>query len=163
MKTSQMLFLLNLLILPCVITPSAYAETMDGGMFSPYLVGTYDLRNANTLLQVVNPTANALDVYFAFFDDNEKALKCVKEKLSHNDIVEVNVKKVDISPKNGFGVVKIVSLVEQRPFPGIIGFQRHFFSQPPSRLQFGATESNLAAVPASVLDKEFEIIMDACK
>jgi hypothetical protein len=111
--------IVGLFLVFCVMSTGAYAQ--EGGMFSPYLVGTYDQRNAYTLLQIVNPTAKDLEIYIAFFDDNEKPLKCVKEKLSHNDLFEINVKKLELKEK--FGVVKIVSLIDKKPIPGIVGFQ----------------------------------------
>ncbi len=150
---------IGFLLLVCVLSTTVCAQ--EGGMFSPYLVGTYDLRNAYTVLQIVNPTAKDMEIWVAFFDDNEKPLKCVKEKLSHNDLCELNVKKLEL--RATFGVVKIVSLVERNPYPGIVGFQRHFFSRPGSRVPYGVTESNLASVPAKVLDDEFKIIADVCR
>lgn len=132
---------------------TAFSEDM--GLFSPYLAGTYDLRNGTTLLQVVNPTAKDLDVYLAFFDADEKPLKCKKDKLSHNDLLEVDVKALKLDAR--FGVVKIVSFRDKKPSPGIIGFQRHIFPR------VGVTESNMAAIPEKVLDKELEIILDVCR
>jgi hypothetical protein len=111
----------GLFLLLCVISTGASAQ--EGGMFSPYLVGTYDLRNTYTVFQIVNPTAKDIEIYLAFFDDNEKPLKCGKEKLSHNDLFEINVKKLEL--RANFGVVKIVSLLDKKPVPGIVGFQRH--------------------------------------
>ena len=146
-------FICMLLGISLLVSTSARAQ--EGGAFSTYLVGTYDLRNGYTVFQVVNPTAQALEVYFAFFDDNEKPLTCKKEKLSHNDLVEVNVKTLKLGAK--FGVVKIVSLRDKKPASGIVGFQR-FYSE-----KLGIAESNLAAVPAAVLEKELEIILGVCK
>lgn len=132
--------------------PMAKAE--ETASFSPYLVGTWDLRSGNTLLQVVNPTARSLELLVAFFDDNEKGLKCLKEKLSHNDLLEVNVAK--INPGAKLGVVKIVSHLNQRPTPGVVGFQRQISGRTP------VSESNLAAVPAGVLDEELKLILEVC-
>lgn len=143
------------MLLGITLIISFSARAQDGGAFSSYLVGTYDLRNGYTVLQVANPTAQSFEVYFAFFDDNEKALACKKEKLSHNDLVEVNVQALKLNAK--YGVVKIISLREKKPVPGIVGFQR-FYAE-----KLGITESNLAAVPTAVLDKEIAIILDACK
>ena len=158
MKTVQKC-ILGLFLVLCMMCTTAYAQ--EGGMFSSYLVGTYDLRNAYTALQVVNPTAKDLEIYLAFFDDNEKPLKCVKERLSHNDLFEINVKKLELPAK--FGVVKIVSLLDKKPVPGIVGFQRHYFTQLSSRVPYGVAESNLAAVPTGILDGELGIIMEVCK
>ncbi len=124
-------------------------------MFSAYLVGTFDLRNGYTVLHIINPTSKTLEVYIVFFDDNEKPLKCVKEKLSNNDLLEIDVRKLELSAK--FGVVKIVSLIDRGPFPGIVGFQRHYIGK------IGVTESNLASVPMKkILEEELKIILEAC-
>jgi hypothetical protein len=132
---------------------AVYAQ--EGGMFSSYLVGMYDKRDATTVLQIINPTANDLEVYIAFFDANEKPLLCIKDKLSHNDLLEIDVNKLKLDAT--YGVVKIVSLREKKPVPGIVGFQRHIFPK------LGITESNLAAVPVKILDEELKIILGLCK
>ncbi len=134
---------------------STTARAQEGGIFGSYLVGTFDLRNGHTVFQVVNPTAQALEVYFALFDDNEKPLTCKKEKLSHNDLVELDARALKLDAK--LGVVKIVSLRDKKPVPGIVGFQRFYATR------LGIAESNLAAVPARVLDAELKIILEVCK
>ena len=131
------------------------AVAQEGGNFSAYLVGIYDLRAGYTLFQIVNPTANPLELWIAFFDENEKPLKCAKEKLSHNDLFELDVRRLKLPAK--FGVAKIISHKETHPTPGIVGFQRHIFEKG------GPTESNLAAVPMKVLDEEMKIILEVCK
>ncbi len=133
-------------------TASVYAQ--GGGSFSSYLVGTYDLRDTHTVFQIVNPTAGRLDVYIVFFDDAEKPLKCIKEKLTRNDFLEVDVKKVEPGAK--FGVAKIVSLRDKKPYFGIVGFQRNYFEKTFS-------ETNLASVPGRILDEELKILMEVCK
>lgn len=140
----------------CSILLSATAlQAQEGGMFSQYLVGTFDMRNGYALLHIINPTAKNIETYIAFFDDNEKPLRCVKEKLSHNDLLELDVRKLELKAK--FGVVKIISLRDGKPFPGIVGFQRHYFEK------IGVTESNLASVPSKILDEDFSIIKEICK
>ena len=62
----------------------------EEGCFGSYLVGTFDFRSGYTVLQIVNPTARTLELLVAFFDDNERPLGCRKEKLSHNDLVEID-------------------------------------------------------------------------
>lgn len=156
MKTFKVC-LISLLLSWCMMADVVYAQ----GMFSPYLIGTFDQRNTQTFIQVINPTAKDIEIYVAFFDDNEKPLKCVKEKLSHNDLVEINVGRLKLDAK--FGVVKIVSLIDKKIYPGIVGFQRHFFSKPTIRIPYGVTESNLASVPGTVLDEEFKIIQEVCR
>jgi hypothetical protein len=134
---------------------AANAIAQEGGSFSAYLVGTYDTRAGNTVLHVINPTAKDLEVYLAFFDADERPLRCKKEKLSHNDLLEVDVRTLELKAK--LGVVKIVSLRDKRPVLGIVGFQRHLMEK------MGAVESNLASVPVRILDEELKIIMDVCK
>ncbi len=146
-------FLLVLFFLCFSISFSLFAQ--EGGMFSAYLVGTFDLRDGSTVLQIINPTAKVLEIYIVFFDDNEKPLKCIKEKLSNNDLLEIDVRKLELGAK--FGVVKIVSLIDKKPFPGIVGFQRKYFGK------IGVTESNLAAVPMKILEEELKIILEVCK
>lgn len=133
---------------------SSGAFALEGSLFSSYLVGTFDLRSGYTVFQIVNPTAKTLEIFMAFFDDNEKPLGCRKEKLSHNDIVEIDVRNLKLPVK--FGVVKIISHIDRIPCPGIVGFQRHYFRS-------GFTESNLASIPYCCLYDELKIIMEVCK
>jgi len=149
----------GLFLMLCVVSTTVRGQ--EGGMFSPYLVGTYDLRAGRTVLHIINPTAKSLEAYIAFFDDNEEPLKCIKEKLSHNDLLEIDVKKLELKRK--FGVVKIVSHLDGKPVPGVVGFQRHYFTQLNAKTPYGVTESNLASVPAGILDGELEIIKGVCK
>jgi hypothetical protein len=107
------------------------------------------------LLHIINPAANSVDADIAFFDADEKPLMCKKDKLSHNDLLEIDVRTLKLAAK--YGVVKIVSLRDKKPALGIVGFQRHFFEKA------GVTESNLAAVPTKILDEELKIIMEICK
>jgi hypothetical protein len=151
MKTRT--FICGLFFILFLSATTIYAQEM--GLFSSYLVGTYDTRGGHTLLQIINPTAKGIDVYIAFFDADEKPLMCKKDKLSHNDLLEIDVRTLKLAAK--FGVVKIVSLRDKKPVPGIVGFQRHFFEK------MGVTESNLAAVPAKILEEEMKVIMEVCK
>lgn len=107
------------------------------------------------MFQIVNPTARKLDVYIVFFDDAEKPLKCVKERLTRNDLLEVDVRKVDLGAK--FGIAKIVSVRDKRPYPGIVGFQRNYLETK------AFSETNLASVPGRILDEEMKILMEACR
>lgn len=130
-----------------------------GSMLTPYLTGTYDLRNgADAILHVVNPTGGYLRVAAAFFDDDEHPLACVMEVLSPGDLWEIEVRKyVD---EGRFGVVNLVSLHEKEltPAPGIVGFQRHMFKE-----VGGVSEAALRPVPAEILEKVFDYIMKACE
>lgn len=142
-------------LLCTVIVWATAVHAQGGGAFSTYLVGTYDLRDTHTVFQIVNPTAGKLEVYIVFFDDAERPLKCVKEKLTRNDLLEVDVRKVEPGAK--FGVAKIVSLRDKKPYFGIVGFQRNYFETK------AFSETNLASVPGKILDEEMRILMEICK
>jgi hypothetical protein len=136
---------------PMIFTPS-------GGILSPYIIGTFDSREgAKTILQIINPTAKYLRVMAAFFDDNEKPLKCIKDKLSPNDLLEIDVRKIELPAR--FGVVKVVSLNEKEDIPetGLVGTQRIFFKE------MGVTETALHQIPAEVLTDDLKYIWKICK
>ena len=152
--------ILGLFLTLCTMSTVVHAQ--EAGMCSPYLIGTYDQRSARTVLQIINPTAKTLEAYVAFFDDNEKPLKCIRKELSHNDLLEIDVKKLGLEAK--FGVVKVVSHIGGKPVPGVVGFQRHYFNQLRAITPYGVTESNLLSVPANILlDGELDIITKICK
>jgi len=134
------------------------AFTPSGGVLSPYLIGTFDMRNdARTVLHIINPTAKNLRVMVAFFDDNEKPLKCIHDKLSPNDLSEIDVRRYKLPVK--FGVVKVVSLNEKEDKPeiGIVGYQRHFFKE------MGATETALHPIPWEILTDDLKYIWKICR
>jgi hypothetical protein len=136
---------------PMIFTPS-------GGILSPYIIGTFDTREgAKTILQIINPTSKYLRVMAAFFDDNEKPLKCIKDKLSPNDLLEIDVRKIELPAK--FGVVKVVSLNEKEDIPetGLVGNQRIFFKE------MGAAETALHQIPAEILTDDLKYIWKICK
>lgn len=131
-------------------------ETVGGA--SAYVVGTYDQRKGvQTLLHVVNPTAKYLRVMAAFFDDNEKPLKCVREKLSPNDLWEIDVAKLAI--KSPLGVVKILALHEREDLPetGIVANQRLVQKAGP------VTETGLHPIQPGLVKAEMERIFSACR
>jgi cell wall-associated protease len=129
-------------------------------LLTPYLIGTWDLREARTLLHILNPTGHSLLLWVAFFDDNEKPLRCVREKLSPNDLLELDVAKALGKVAARFGVVKVVSFdpTEERPEVGIAGNQRILFLKPP-----GATETGLHPVPYDVLQGDLKYIEKICR
>jgi hypothetical protein len=136
---------------PMIFMPS-------GGMLSPYIIGTFETREgAKTIIQIINPTAKHLRAMAAFFDDNEKPLKCIKDKLSPNDLLEIDVRKIELPAK--FGVVKVVSLNEKEDIPetGVVGNQRIFFKE------MGAAETALHQIPAEVLTDDLKYIWKICK
>jgi hypothetical protein len=126
--------------------------------FSAYLVGTWERRfNVNTVLQIINPTLDDLDVFMAFFDNNEECLKTVKSVLTPNDMWEIIVPKLE----KKFGVVKIISHKDRVAKPGIVGFQRHILALPkPTEVAF--SEAPLAAVPNQYAQPELERLFDLC-
>lgn len=131
-----------------------------GGLLSPYLIGTYDLRSRHwTTFQIVNPTGMPLQVLVAFFDDDEKPLGCVRERLSPNDLLEIDARRHVKAPS---GVVKIVSFDESgRPVAGVVGYQRTF-----ARTFFSGSllrgETNLFQIPAETLAGDMDMIRRAC-
>lgn len=140
----------------------------ENNYFSPYLVGTYNLNMGNSMIQVVNPTARDLSIFIAFFDDNETVQKCFVEKLSPNDLVELDVNS--ILPRNSkpefarLGVVKIISFIgdslnPENVVPGIVGYQQNTGVFSCTR---HASESNLSAIPQEILMKDLPIIMKKC-
>ncbi len=95
------------------------------GLLTPYLIGTWDLRgDLRTLVHLINPTAKTLRALVAFFDDNEKLLRCIEGKVSPNDLLEVDVGRLQLEAK--FGVVKVASVNEREDLPetGLVGNQR---------------------------------------
>jgi len=141
--------------------PEARAFPPAGGSLSPYLIGTYDLRSGHrTALQIVNPTGRPLKVIAAFFDDNEKPLACARERLSANDLVEIDVRR-HVQARTG--VVKIVSFDEQsdRPVAGVVGYQRTFAKSFFSGSKLRA-ETALQQIPAEILAGDMEMIRRAC-
>lgn len=97
------------------------------GAASAYLVGTYDQRKKlHTQLHIVNPSAKYLRLLVAFFDDDEHPLGCVHEKLSPNDLLELEVKKLKLDAD--VGVIKVLALNERKDVPesGVVGNQRMF-------------------------------------
>jgi hypothetical protein len=92
--------------------------------------------------------------------------RCFYERLSPNDLVELYVKQIIKEPDSIYvGVVKIISLRDekldlQNVMPGVVGFQRHYFN--PGSFKVGVAESNIAAMPVAILEKEIEIIIKQC-
>jgi len=131
-------------------------ETVGGA--SAYLVGAYDQRKGvQTLLHIVNPSAKYLRVVATFFDDNEKPLKCVKEKMSPNDLWEIDVRKLAI--KAPIGVVKILALHERENLPeiGIVANQRLVAKGAP------LTETGLHSIQPGLIKAEMGRILSVCR
>jgi hypothetical protein len=132
----------------------------SGGMLSPYIIGTWDLRGGRrTFLQLVNPTGKQLRVLVALFDDNEKPLKCLRDSLSPNDLLEIDIKR---ELEKGYGVVKVVSYSEreEKPEAGVIGYQRLFIRR--FFYKGMVSESSLHQIPAETLKDDLQFILRAC-
>jgi hypothetical protein len=129
-----------------------------GGVLSPYIIGTWDMREGRaTMLQLVNPTGQYLYLWVAFFDDNEKPLKCVRERLSPNDLLELDVRRV---VEKGYGVAKVVAFSTgdfTRPTAGVVGYQRQFIKDG------SFSEAPLHTIPVEILKGDFRFIQAACK
>ncbi len=124
----------------------------SGGTIGAYLIGTYDLRDANTILHIVNPTAHRLLVLVVFFDDDEERLRELWFELTPNDMEEIDVRRADIKAK--LGVVKIVSFDPKTKEPkiGLVGYRRY------TNGSSGVSESILHAISAEVLKDDLPII-----
>lgn len=132
-----------------------------GGSLSPYLIGTYDLRQRQrAALQILNPTGRPVRVLVAFFDDDEKPQACLRERLSANDLLEIDVRRHVRTP---VGVVKIVSFEESgdQPVAGIVGYQNTHVRRLFWGLRLG-TQAPLHSIPAEILDGDMEMIRRAC-
>lgn len=137
--------------------------------FSAYLVGTWENRRqpVSTILQIINPTLDDLDVMVAFFDSNENPVRLVRSSdsvdpkigghggpLTPNDMWEINI--LGLQPPLGeqfgkFGVVKIISSQNKEVKEGIVGFQRQVVAVniptiPPDP-EIALSEAPLAAIP----------------
>lgn len=130
-----------------------------GGVLGPYLIGTWDLRHQRTVIQIVNPTGQPLAILTAFFDADERPLACVRERLSANDLLEVDVRR---HVRDRVGVVKVVALDDAgRPVSGVVGNQRQLWRSFFSRERVRA-ETALHVIPAEILAGDMEMIRKAC-
>jgi len=139
------------------LAPTDPSGDTAGGA-SAYLVGTYDQRKGmQTLLHVVNPSAKYLRVVATFFDDNEKPLKCVREKMSPNDLWEIDVQKLAI--KAPIGVVKILALHERENLPeiGLVANQRLVAKG------IALTETGLHSIQPGLIKAEMGRILSVCR
>lgn len=130
--------------------------------FGAYLVGTYEKRfGIGTVLHIINPTTQELDVVMAFFDDKENFQTCRKDKLTPNDLWEIIVPvNVIVTPE--FGVVKILSYQDNKPAEGIVGYQMKILLEPNLRGPKTFSETVLASVPISFAEVELPRILEHC-
>ncbi len=128
----------------------------QAGIVTSFIIGTYDLRDgAESFLHIINPTGRNLRVVIAFFDDKERPVGCRKDKLSPNDLLEVDVGRQNLGAK--FGVVKVVALNTEKDVPevGVVGNQRML-------LQRGISETSLHPVSEDILEEDWKYIQKAC-
>jgi hypothetical protein len=156
---------LPILLLILLISQQEASAQQEPAGASAYLVGVFDNRgdDLTTILHIVNPTNANLRLFVAFFDDRETFLplredqRCISETLSHNRLLEINVR--DQGLPASFGVVKIVTfaLNDLRPQIGVVGNQRlNLRGQP-------ATETGLHPIQLRILDEsELQVIIQAC-
>ncbi len=137
-----------------------FNPTACGGILSPYLVGSYDLREVKTVLQVINPSATSHIACIVLFDSNGAPTvpRCTRVEVKPNGLVEIDVAK--LKPKAPFGVVKVVCLNprEDKAEYGFVGYQRKYY---PAKV--GVSESILHPVPMEVLMADWKQIMSVCK
>ncbi len=151
--------------------------------FSGYLVGTWEKRGGVlTYLQIINPIINHmpgnaqpenLEILIAFFDANEQLKMCITEKLSPNDMCEIDVSNDErlANLEGDYGVVKIFSYLRNTDsptgtvVPGIVGYQRRasLVAQPPTAIALAFAESPLAAVQMEFAQVEYDYVYDGCR
>lgn len=143
----------------------------ENGAFSAYLIGTYEIVRfgVGTVIHIVNPTNQSLEVIAAFFDDDGNIQACKKfhgeNQLKSNGMKEIIVplQVQGLNPKNGFGVVKIIShRGGQEAIRGIVGFQRQVLPNPDWKSLHCFSEANLAAVPEEFANEELGQIISNC-
>src|SRR3954454_3224901 len=144
------------------LNEGALAQEPSGA--SSYLIGTYDLRiGRTTMLHIVNPTTAALRLFVAFFDNIGKFVYCYPDKLSADDLVEIDVQQVlrraDVSAF--LGVVKVVSLADNPanvPQVGVVGNQQLNLEGQP------VPETGLPPIQTGFWEEgELQIIKPACR
>jgi hypothetical protein len=118
------------------------------------LVGTYDLREGNTLIHVINATQKDVVISVFFLDDEENPITCLKYMLSPNDLQEIDVAGSGVDAK--LGVFKIYSLIDEKQAGAITGFQQKL-------LRSGSTESNLASVPGQGYNADLKLFERLCQ
>lgn len=143
-------------------TPTGSVEGQD---YSPYLVGTFEMRNGgNTIIQVVNPNYGPVQVCTAFFAANGTGITGTVKEIAGNGAVEISAAALLKESPDKFGVVKVLSMKEG----GVAGFQKDVIPLPnPSRLKPAPvvfTKTNMAAIPGEVAgEKERGKILSFCR
>ena len=85
--------------------------SLENGAFSSYLIGTYEIVRfgVGTVIHIVNPTNQPLDVIAAFFDDDGNIQACKKfhrekDQLKPNAMKEIIIplQVQELNPKKTF-------------------------------------------------------------
>lgn len=161
MKRVKCLILVGLLVLFVGGTAAYAADVADGGAFSAYLIGVWEKRNGfGTILSIINPTTEKVNVVIAFYNQQGDFLVCEKIKgLKPNAMFEVTKINLPHDKQNEtHGAVKIISYDDKnKPKRGIVGFQRH------CKEFRGCSDAVLASVPTSLAEGELaKISSDGC-
>jgi hypothetical protein len=167
---------IGVIILSFSVAFAVQGETPEcqTGSFSSYLAGMAVLGGNNyTEISIINPTPLKLRVMAGVFSAQGRPITCKKGPLGPNGMVSMvfRASDEDMKPFTGdAAVIKIVSYLDLGETAtkieiaeGIVGFQRHHIQS--GRVFFGSvqiTESNLAAIPQKVLEKEIETIKAVC-
>lgn len=127
------------------------------GAVAAYLIGSYDLRDQmRTLLHLMNPSADPLALVVAIFDDDGNPVRCRRDKMSANDLLEIDIARLD--PPGPLGVVKVVAfdVRTERPVASIVANQ--------VRQGRGTiSETPMHPVPDAILEDDLDRIMSACR
>lgn len=137
--------------------PSTEPVVENDGSESSYLVGAWaSQRNDSASVRIVNPTGRYVEAVAAFFDDAELPLRCVRERLSPNDLWEIDVARLSLQSRTG--VVKILALVPgtTRPSHGIVGSVRQ------TRRGRSLSESLLHPIGTRSLQSDIDVLRRAC-
>jgi hypothetical protein len=137
---------------------SLFAQT---GPLTSYVIGTFDLREGNTKIHILNPTGRGLWIKVGFFSTKGDALACRQDILNANGVWELDVMSVYTSKElKGvrFGVVKVVSFNSKKePIEvGIVANARYIKGG-------GISETQLHPIPYDILKEDLKNFMKACK
>lgn len=133
--------------------------------FGVYLVGTFETRlGIFSQFQIVNPTAEQIELLAVFLNPGGTVLACRKAELNPNALWEIDSIQLGKALKSEtFGVAKFFSRRDEKLYPGIVGFQRLVAAGPGSKVDYAALgESNLAAVPKEIAEKDLVRVEPMC-
>jgi hypothetical protein len=156
----------SLLCMMCILLFSSGSKIIaqGNGLFNSCLIGTFNLTDGNTIIQIVNPNYNYVYVYIVLFNDNERIIKCKTDSLSSNDLLQIDVNKLLYKDPVKVGIIKIYACSSRKfefnqTSPGIVGFQQKYSSLSKPVL---VSECNLPGIPSSLLEKEFIVTRKNC-